>query len=362
MEYYHSRYGRREKKKGKRRFLKFFIFLLVIILLLVVGAGYYLYNLVFNPNVWTPDGKEKAIYIPTGSDYEDLKTILYKNGAVIHRKNFEWWAEQKKLSLRVLPGKYLITSDMNNNELVDLLRSGNQIPVNVVFNNVRDIYQLAGRVSSQIEADSASIATILSDTNELKSIGLKLETASTLFLPNTYEFYWNTSGKDFVDRMYEEYLKFWNNDRLLKAEEINLSKAEVVTLASIVEKETNKNDEKQAIAGVYLNRLKSGWRLQADPTVVYATGDFNIRRVLNVHKKVDSPYNTYRHLGLPPGPICIPSISSIDAVLNYDNNGYFYFCAKDDMSGYHVFAKTGKQHNRNAKAYQEALNNMKIYE
>lgn len=362
MEYYHSRYGKPQKKKGKKRFLKFFILFIIFVLLVAAGGIYYLYNLVFSPNVWTPDEKAVAIYVPTGSDYEDLKVILYEKGLVVHRKNFEWWAEKKKLPLRVLPGKYLINNNMNNNELIDLLRSGNQEPVNVVFNNIRNVYQLAGIVGKQIEADSLAIINMITDTNELKAIGLNKEEASTLFIPNTYEFYWNTSAKDFFNRMYEEYSKFWNSYRASRAEAINLTKAEVVTLASIVEKETNKNDEKAAIAGVYINRLKSGWRLQADPTVVFAVGDFNIRRVLNVHKKVDSPYNTYRRLGLPPGPICIPSISSIDAVLNYDENGYFYFCAKDDMSGYHVFAKTGAQHKKNAKLYQEALNNLKIYE
>lgn len=362
MEYYHSRYGSTPRKKKKSRIFRFFILLFIIVILLMAGAGYYLYNLVFNPNVWTPEGKDIAIYVPTGSDYDDLKLILYKKGLVVHRKDFEWWAEQKKLPDKVHPGKYMIKNNMNNNVLVDLLRSGDQTPVKVVFNNLRNIYQLAGTVSRQIEADSASIASLLNDTTLLKSYGLTKETVSTLFIPNTYEFYWNTSAKDFINRMHEEYNNFWNSYRTSRAEAIGLTKSEVVTLASIVEKETNKNDEKAAIAGVYMNRLKYGWRLQADPTVVYATGDFGIRRVLNVHKKVDSPYNTYRHLGLPPGPICISSIASIDAVLNYNDDGYFYFCAKDDLSGYHVFAKTGIQHNRNAKKYREALDKLKIYE
>lgn len=361
MEYYHSSYSRPQKKKRKRRFVRYLVWFIILLILAAAGAGYYLYKLVFNPNVWTPDGKEVAIYIPTGSDYQDLKTILYKNGLVIHRNNFEWWAEKKNLPLRILPGKYILNHGMNNNDLIDLLRSGNQIPVNVIFNNIRDVYQLANIVSSQIEADSSAIAAIITDTNELKKYGLVPETASTLFIPNTYEFYWNTSARQFIDRMHEEHSKFWDSYRTSRATAIGLGKEEVVTLASIVEKETNKNDEKAAIAGVYMNRINAGWRLQADPTVVYAVGDFNIRRVLNVHKKVDSPYNTYRRLGLPPGPICIPSISSIDAVLNFEDNGYFYFCAKDDMSGYHVFAKTGAQHNKNAKKYQQALNEMNIY-
>jgi UPF0755 protein len=362
MEYYHSRYSSQPRKRGKSRIFRFFIWLFIILVLLTAGAGYYLYNLVFNPNVWTPNGKDVAIYVPTGSEFQDLKLILYKKGLVIHRKNFEWWAKQKKLPQKVHPGKYVIKNNMNNNELIDLLRSGNQTPVNVVFNNLRNIYQLAGTVGRQIEADSANIVSLLTDTSLLKSYDLSAETASTLFIPNTYEFYWNTSAKNFVERMHEEYEKFWNSYRSSRATTIGLTKSEVVTLASIVEKETNKNDEKAAIAGVYMNRLKYGWRLQADPTVVYATGDFSIRRVLNVHKKVDSPYNTYRHLGLPPGPICIPSIASIDAVLNYEDDGYFYFCARDDMSGYHVFARTAAQHNINARKYREALDEMNIYE
>jgi len=362
MEYYHSKYGSMPKKRRKSKILRFFIWFLVLVLLLAAGAGYYLYTLVFKPNVWTPDGKEVAIYVPTGSDFSDLKLILYQNGLILNRNEFEWWATQKKLPGNVHPGKYMISNKMSNNELVDLLRSGVQTPVKVIFNNLRDVYQLAGIVGHQIEADSLSIAAVINDTILLKSYGLTPETASTLFIPNTYEFYWNTTAEEFISRMHDEYQKFWNSYRTSRAAAIDLTKSEVVTLASIVEKETNKNDEKAAIAGVYMNRLKYGWRLQADPTVVYAVGDFSIRRVLNLHKKVDSPYNTYRHLGLPPGPICIPSISSIDAVLNYEDNGYFYFCAKDDLSGYHVFAKTGAQHNRNAKKYQEALDELRIYE
>jgi UPF0755 protein len=363
MEYYHSRYGgSQQKRKGKSRFRKFLIWFFIIVILLTAGAGYYLYNLVFGSNVWTPDGKEVSIYVPTNSNWDDLKTILYKNGLVVHRNDFEWLADKKNMPSRVMPGKYIIKDGMSNNELIDLLRSGNQTPVKVIFNSLRNVYQLAQKVGRQIEADSASIARILSDTNELKKMGLNRETIATLFIPNTYEFYWNTNARAFIDRMQEENDKFWNSYRTSRAKTMEMTKEEIVTLASIVEKETNKNDEKAAIAGVYINRLVYGWRLQADPTVVYAVGDFNIRRVLNVHKKVESPYNTYSRLGLPPGPICIPSVSSIDAVLNYEDHGYFYFCAKDDLSGYHVFAKTGVQHNKNAKAYQKALNELKIYE
>ena len=181
-----------------------------------------------------------------------------------------------------------------------------------------------------------------------------------MFIPNTYEVYWNISANDLMARMYTEYNNFWNAERLQKAEEIGFTPVEICSLASIIDKETTKNDEKAAIAGVYLNRLKYGWRLQADPTIVFAWGDFSIRRVLNLHKQIDSPYNTYKYYGLPPGPICNPSIASIDAVLNKEDHSYMYFCAKDDFSGYHVFATTIAAHNFNAEKYRRALDELNI--
>jgi UPF0755 protein len=360
MAYYHSRYGAPRKKK-KNRFRKFLIWFLFIVVLAAGGAGYYIYRLVFNPNVWTPEEKPVSVYFPTGSSYEDVKSILYSNGLIIHRNNFEWWANKKNYPSSVKPGHYVINNGLNNDEIVNLLRSGNQVPITVTFNNLRNLYQLAGNVGKQIEADSTAIINYLKSPGLLINTGVDSANLKGIFLPNTYEFWWNTSAEGFVDRMFEENNKFWNSNRTAKAAEIGLTKEEVVTLASIVEKETNKNDEKPMMAGIYINRLNSQWRLQADPTVVYAIGDFTIRRVLNKHKKFDSPYNTYEHLGLPPGPICIPSISSIDAVLNYTSSDYMFFCARDDLSGYHAFAKTNAEHRKNAKKYQKALDEMGIY-
>ncbi len=359
MAYYHSKYARKRQKRSP--FGRFLIRLLFVLILLALASGYFLYRVIEGPNVWTPNDKPVSIYVPTGATYDQLKEILYEKGLVIHRKNFEWWAQKKKLPKLVKPGRYILVNGMTNNQLVDMLRAGKQVPVNVTFNNVRDIYQLAGKVGKQIEADSASIVAFLSDSTNLKQAGVDTVPLLTLFIPNTYRFYWNTTARDFVERMIREYRKFWNADRLAKAKAIGLTPTQVMILASIVEKETNKNDEKPRIASVYINRLKDGWRLQADPTVIYALGNPDIHRVLNVHKKVDSPYNTYRHRGLPPGPICIPSIASIDAVLNYDKTHYLFFCAKSDMSGYHVFSKTNREHQRNAKKYQEALDKMRIY-
>lgn len=358
MAYYHSKYARKKKKTG---FQKFILRLLFLLILLALGAGYMLYEVVYAPNVWTENGKSESLYVPTGANFSDLENILFSKGLIIHRNNFDWWARKKNLPNLVKPGHYVVNDRMNNNNLIEMLRTGKQTPVKVVFNNVRNIYQLAGKVGRQIEADSASIVNLLSDSVYLSRMGKTAETAATIFIPNTYEFYWNITANHFVSRMFQEYTKFWNKERKQKAAEIGLTPDQVVILASIVEKETNKNDEKPKIASVYINRLEKGWRLQADPTVIFALGNFNIHRVLNAQKKVDSPYNTYRHRGLPPGPICIPSISSIDAVLNYDKSHFLYFCAKDDMSGYHAFAKTNRQHMLNAKKYQNALDKLKIF-
>jgi UPF0755 protein len=237
-----------------------------------------------------------------------------------------------------------------------MLRSGAQTPVSVTFNNIRKLDDLAGKVSRQIEADSLSLIRCWRDREFLRSLQTSPEKVMMIFIPNTYEFWWTTDTYEFTARMHKESGKFWDESRKLKARAAGLSMEQVVILASIIEKETQKDDEKPVIAGVYINRLRKGWPLQADPTVVYAVGDFEMKRVLTVHTQIDSPFNTYKHTGLPPGPICLPSISSIDAVLSFKKHDYMFFCAKADFSGYHAFSRTLREHNRFAKAYQMALN------
>lgn len=334
----------------KKLLIPFFIIIVIVIL-----AGRWAYNKAMKPNVTTPEEKDFSLYIPTGADFEQVKDSLYAHDLIDDKASFEWIARKKDYAEHVKPGRYIIKHDMSNNQLVNMLRGGMQTPVKVTFNNIRDIKMLAGRIGDQIEADSTAIVSYLNDATHLDQLGFNAQTIPALFLPNTYEFYWNTSAEKFVEKMKNEYDKFWNAERLDKAKAINLSPVQVSILASIVDKETNKTDEMQRIAGVYLNRLRSGWLLQADPTLVFAVGDFELKRVLNVHKEVESPYNTYKYAGLPPGPICIPSLQSINAVLNAEKHNYYYFCAKDDFSGYHVFAKTLAEHNRNAQRYQRAL-------
>lgn len=359
MTNYHSNYGRRSRKK-KSKFSRFLYIVLLILILGAIGFSYYLYGVIFKPNTWTGGEAKTAIYIPTDTNYDGLLTILYSNGIVVNRKSFEWLADKKNLASSVKAGKYTISEGLSNNELINLLRSGQQTPVKLIINNIRTKEDFAQRVSEQIELDSSTIINLLYDTVNLRFYGLNPESALTLFIPNTYEVYWDIKARDLFDRMYAEYKTFWSEDRLKKAHEIDLAPEEVYILASIVEKETNKNDEKPTIAGVYINRLNYVWRLQADPTVVYAWGDFSIRRVLNIHKQIDSPYNTYMYEGLPPGPICIPSIASIDAVLDLEDHKFMFFCAKDDFSGYHAFSSTNAGHALNANKYRKALDERNI--
>lgn len=274
---------------------------------------------------------------------------------------FEILAKKLDYVDHIKPGHYILKDGMSNYQLVSMLRSGRQTPVKVVFNNIRTVEQLAGRIGQQIEADSVSILNELRNDSCLKAEGFNQYNYASLFIPNTYEFYWNTNAKGFIKKMRREYENFWNESRLEKAEHQNLTPLQVSVLASIVDKETTKVSEMRTIAGVYMNRLKKRMALQADPTLVFALGDFEIHRVLDVHKGIESPYNTYKYAGLPPGPICIPSIAAIDAVLNAEEHKYFYFCAKDDLSGSHVFAKNLGEHNANAEKYRRALNKQRIY-
>jgi UPF0755 protein len=349
------------KGKPKKRLIHRLILLsLTILIIISVIIALNLASYVIKPNVRTQNNEPASIIIPAGSDFNDVKDILYKNGLIINRHSFEWVAGRKDYPNLVKPGHYTIRASMNNNDLVNMLRSGAQTPVNVVFNNIRLLSDLAGNISRQIEADSLSLIKCWTDRAFLKTLNTTPEKVLMIFIPNTYEFWWTTDAYDFTKRMFKEYKNFWNGERTQKAGFTGLSQEEVIILASIVEKETQKNDEKPSIAGVYLNRLRKGWPLQADPTVVFASGDYDMKRVLKSHTQIDSPYNTYIYAGLPPGPICIPSIASIDAVLNYKKHDYMFFCARDDLSGYHAFSRTLAEHNRYARAYQKALNDRKI--
>jgi UPF0755 protein len=241
-----------------------------------------------------------------------------------------------------------------------MLKSGNQEPVKLYFQNIRLKENFVGMVSKKLEADSLSMTKLLDSTEFVQAYGFTPDNVYTLFIPNSYEFYWNTDAKTFFTKMFENYQQFWNEERLAKAKKLNLSPAEVSVLASIVDSEALVDREMPIIAGLYLNRLRRGIKLEADPTVIFANKDFSIRRVLNKHLRKESPYNTYIHTGLPPGPITMPSIAAIDAVLNAKNHNYIYMCAKEDFSGTHNFASNLSEHLANAKRFQQALNDRNI--
>lgn len=344
-------------------FKKVIISILLIGLLIGAYMGYNMYKNIYQPNVTIAKNQDKYFYVHTGYTFDNVVNDLYEKGYIINRNSFEWVAEKKSnFKNNIKAGRYLLKDGMNNNELIDLLRSGEQEPVKVTFNNVRTTRELAGKITKNLECDSTEFYELITDKTFTSKYGFNIITILTMFLPNTYEFYWNTSSEQLIKRMAEEYKKFWTEERKAKAKKLNLSQSEVAILASIVQAEQSVHaDERPKVAGLYINRLRKGMLLQSDPTVVYGIGDFSINRVLTKHLQTNTPYNTYIHSGLPPGPINLPSIKSLDAVLNYEHHNYIYMCAKADFSGYHSFAADYNTHINNARKYQRELNRRRIY-
>lgn len=327
----------------------------IIAACLIAGALVLAAYLLMGPNTRS-FGDKKYFYIPTGSRYEDVLKGLKDQEIISSPSTFNIVARQLDYPARVKAGRYEIRKGMGNLEIVRILRSGKQSPVRLVINKLRLKEDFIRLVSSNLEADSIAMRAIMEDPVYLRQFGLDTTTVMSAILPNTYEFYWNTSAGKVFEKIQDAYENFWNETRRQKASALNLTPVQVTVLASIVEEETNRNDEKPVIASVYLNRLRTGMKLGADPTVKYALKNFALRRIYNVHTEFDSPYNTYRYYGLPPGPICTPSAKSIDAVLTPAETDYLFFAAKPDGSGYHSFAVTFKEHLDNARAYQKGLN------
>ncbi len=339
-----------------KKLINLFLYVGFIVILLVAMS---LYKSLFKPVKIGEKGIE--IIVPLDAEFEDVKEILRSNGLVVNEKSFDLLARRKNYPENVKPGRYIISDDMSYNDIMNLLRSGSQTPVKVVFNNIRTLDELAVRLSMQLAVDSTEILKFLLNESNYSSDGFTKETIMALFLPDTYEMYWTVTTEELYARMLKEYKVFWNNDRLNKARSYGLTPVEVSTLASIVDDEVLMEDEKPMIAGVYLNRLKIKMPLQACPTIKFALNDFSIRRVLNEHLTVDSPYNTYMYRGLPPGPVRCATKSGIDAVLNAEDHDYLYFVARYDFSGYHHFSRTLNEHNTYANKYQAELDKKKIY-
>lgn len=318
------------------------------------------YSAIFKSNVKI-ESESAEVFIPEKSTVEEVAFLLEHSQIIDDKRTFLWVSQLKKFHMPSKGGRYLIQSGWSNNDIINNLRVGSEIPVGLTFNNIRTVEDLSGRIAQQLALDSADMMQYFNDYDFIHSLGFDFETIISIFIPNTYEVYWTTDAKALFKRMKREYDAFWNEDRRAKAKAIGFNPTEVMIIASIIEEETLKASEKPIIAGVYINRLKKGIPMQACPTLKFALNDFTIKRVLYEHMEVESPYNTYKNKGLPPGPVRVPDASSIDAVLNYQKHSYLYFCAKDDFSGAHYFSKTLKQHNIYAERYHKALNKQRIY-
>lgn len=321
----------------------------------------YFAYILFMPNIFPKSEKKAYLCLPDSSKFEDVITLLEKKATVTNTSAFRQVASLLHYGDKVRPGRYEFKSGMNNFQLVRILRSGRQTPVQLSFNNIRTKEQLAARLSEQLMADSTSILNLLNDSAFLATYHLNPNTSISLFIPNTYEVFWNTNAKALFERMNREYNTFWTDERKAKAAAIPFTQSEVSTLASIVEEETNNKKDRPMVAGLYINRYKTGMPLQADPTVKFALRDFGLKRILFGHLRINSPYNTYKNIGLPPGPIRVATPNGIDAVLNYTHHNYIYMCASETLNGEHKFASTWEEHSKNAKKYQQELNNRKIF-
>lgn len=336
------------------------IMLIAALVILAIGGyfGFNLYKVYFAANII---GNEKYLYVKTGAHMDDVYKEIKSKDLLNDIGTFSEAAAQMDLAQRIKPGRYRLTKSMNNRTLINLIKSGNQEPVKIKFQNIRKKENFAAYLSRSLEADSLSFLKVLDSATLVEKYGFTTENSYTMYIPNTYEMYWNTSPIEFFNRMQKEFDKFWTAERKQKASALNLTPQQVVILASIVDGEAIYDKEMPIIAGLYLNRLNRGILLQADPTVIYANDDFTVKRVTNALLRVDSKYNTYKYAGLPPGPIMMPSINAIDAVLNRNENNYIYMCAKEDFSGYHAFAETQAQHEINANKYRAALNKRNIF-
>lgn len=351
-------------KKQQTSFLKKILLSLLVITLSGAAAMIYtVYSYVYKTNISFRDKQTKYIYIRTTDNFQDVLKELKEKNILLNLNSFAWLAEYKKYNEQIKPGKYRITQGMSNNQLVNILKAGLQEKVKVNFYNLHTKEQFASRVAKHLEADSTQILEMLNDAGWLDKLGYNEDNALVLIPPGEYEFdSWAVTAKEFMNRMLQEHESFWNEKRRKQLVATKFTKQEVYTLASIIQEEQKQFvEERPRIAGVYINRLREGMKLQADPTVIFAVGDFSINRVLNKHLEIDSPYNTYKVDGLPPGPICIPTANAIDAVLNYEKHSYKFFCAKEDLSGKHNFAKTFEDHTCFAAKYRKALDKRGIY-
>ena len=335
------------------KFNKRLIFFLVISVL-GISFSFYAYQMVYTPNILV-DQDDRLLLVKEGNTFKDVQQELHDGEFVQDLISFSFLAKLMNYDEQIKPGRYLLKRNMSNLRAIQLLKSGAQEPVRITFNNVRLVPELAEKITRNLGMTPQEFEASVVQFAMTNSYGLNKENILVMFIPNTYQVYYNIVPDALVKRMYQEYENFWTDERKAKAKKIGLTPTEVSILASIVQAESVRPDEAPTIAGLYMNRLKQGIPLQADPTLVFAVGDFTLKRILNVHKEIDSPYNTYKYAGLPPGPINMPEINSLEAVLDFKPSDYLYMCAKEDFSGRHNFTSDYQEHMNNAIRYQKAL-------
>jgi UPF0755 protein len=345
------------EKQTSGTFKKFIIALVAIVVLALACTGIFYYLRFWGANV---TDKQQYLYIHTGATYNDVYDTIQAKGIVKDTTTFNWAAHNMKYVNKVKPGRYRLKEGMSNRQLIRMLQLGDQEAVKINIHNLRLKEQFAGFVGHKLEADSASIFRLMDSTAYVQQFGFTTDNVYVMFMPDTYEIYWNTSPEKLFAKMKKHYDTFWTPARKQQAANVGISAIQVSILASIVDAEAVYDDEMPTIAGLYLNRLRKGIKLEADPTLIFSAHDFTIHRVLNKHKLINSPYNTYLHTGLPPGPIMMPSVNAVKAVLNYQKNDYIYMVAKEDFSNRHNFATTLTEHLANAHKFQKALDDRNI--
>ncbi|TAE66621.1 MAG: endolytic transglycosylase MltG [Bacteroidetes bacterium] len=324
------------------------------LLLAGISVIFYVYQLFYTAN-FQIGREDKVIFIKEKVTFPELLEILKKEQMLHDVVSFAFVSKILNYQQHIKAGRYIIKKNMSNSAAVRMLRAGLQAPIELTFNNVRLLTDFTKRVAEEVAFKKEDLEKLLTDQNFVKKYGFDTTNIMAMFIPNTYQVFWNIKPEAFVEKMHKEYKKFWNEERLQQAKKLDLTPIQVSILASIVQAETQKQDEKPRVAGVYLNRLRKKIKLDADPTLIFAAKDFTIKRVLDVHKKIDSPYNTYKYAGLPPGTINMPTENTLKATLNPEKHDYIFFCAKEDFSGYHNFAVTYTEHLKNARLYQREL-------
>jgi UPF0755 protein len=341
---------------------KAFLIILGIGLISGVLFAAFLYYVILFDNVKDKDAGTHIVFIPSDSDYNAVKSLLLKQDIIQQEKTFDWVAKKMNYPNTIEAGKYEIPNHLSNRTLIQMLRYGTgEKEVEITINSVNSPEELFEKISQSLEVTSTELSQYFTNDSVLRYNNLTLETGWAIILADTYKFHWDTDAKAFFTKMLSEYNSFWTDERINTAKSKGLTPMECIVIASIVEKESSKRDEYKDIAGVYINRVRIGMPLQADPTVKFALKSPELKRILFKHLEIDSPYNTYKYAGLPPGPICLPEKTAIDGVINATQHDYLFFCASADFSGYHAFAETYAEHSRNAQLYQQALNKNKIF-